>query len=477
MYVSTRTRVPGYVNPAALACLAVAVLLLCGAPASAGHAGATAASKPVPGIIRPASVTVAHTGSEACTGSVTQCVVSSFAVDTSSYILVYVYTFGVSAVLLGYRSVSFTQVAYTSSGSPQQYEYLSSSSVSSGSGSLYANGTGGAEHMWVTAVDLDGATYVDAIAPFPGDVWPISYPNPDLMASVSANGTGDTVFAGFGGYATSTYTMAASGSSTKALDIGTFQLGGVNYWDGSVFELTGGTIGVNTVTATASTGLSQWTGLAIAFATGASSASLSPDLPVIQVGDEAVLSYTVSGPPTATWTLEVNGSVSNLSGASGGSYTFAPIGPGTYTFYLNATFGDASTAAVTATVTVYAEMTAVITAGPVTIFSGRESYLNYTFTGGVPPITWTLNVNGSAVNLSGGSPTQYVFDPGAAGNYTFYLNATDAIYDTAFASVVVHVVGAPPGPPPQFAGGLVALVATAALCLMLVTWLTRGKKP
>ena len=49
------------------------------------------------------------------------------------------------------------------------------------------------------------------------------------------------------------------------------------------------------------------------------------------------------------------------------------------------------------------------------------------FSGGVAPITWTLTMNGSSANLSGVGDDMYTFAPMAAGNYTFYLNATDAV--------------------------------------------------
>jgi len=78
-------------------------------------------------------------------------------------------------------------------------------------------------------------------------------------------------------------------------------------------------------------------------------ASLGPH----QVGQTVVLSYGFSGGVAPiTWTLTVNGSSANLTGALGGTYLFTPSESGTYTFYLNATDAVGSPAKATTTVVV-----------------------------------------------------------------------------------------------------------------------------
>lgn len=156
------------------------------------------------------------------------------------------------------------------------------------------------------------------------------------------------------------------------------------------------------------------------------------------VGGETNLSLFILGTPTITWTLTRNGSNANLSGVVNGSYTFAPQYPGTYTFYLNATDsqGKRSNAAVLVDVpSLNATLAASLTRAPV----GDEVRLNFSISGGVRPVAWTLAENGSSANLSGVSGNAYVFVPRAVGNYTFYLNATDADGATSNASVTISV--------------------------------------
>jgi len=168
--------------------------------------------------------------------------------------------------------------------------------------------------------------------------------------------------------------------------------------------------------------------------------SLSASPNTTQAGESAVLSYSfTAGEAPIAWTLTKNGSTSNLTGASGGTYTFTPLHAGTYTFYLNATDAAGNVSKVTTTVVVKAALVASLSANPSTTQVGESSILTYSFTGGVTPITWTLEPIGSFTNLTGASGGHYTFIPVYAGTYTFRLNATDAVgsFDWANATVVV----------------------------------------
>jgi hypothetical protein len=159
-----------------------------------------------------------------------------------------------------------------------------------------------------------------------------------------------------------------------------------------------------------------------------------------QVGSLAKLDVNWSGGvPPVTWTLTMNGSAANLTGAHGEQYPFDPVAAGTYTFYLNMSDSVGSISNVTTTVVVYSEFTPLLTATPGTTEVGASSTLSYAFAGGKAPIVWTLTKNGSAANLSGASGGTYLFTPSGAGNYTFYLNATDALGSaSATATVIVR---------------------------------------
>ena len=171
--------------------------------------------------------------------------------------------------------------------------------------------------------------------------------------------------------------------------------------------------------------------------------TLSASPTTTEVGRVSVLTLGFSGGAAPIlWTLTVNGSSANLSGVSGNMYAFSPPAAGTYTFYFNATDVVGSTSDVTATVTVEPALMATLSASLMTTQVGGASVLTLGFSGGVEPITWTLALNGSSANLSGVSGEMYAFAPTAAGTYTFYLNATDAVDGTSHVTATVTVVPA-----------------------------------
>jgi len=169
-------------------------------------------------------------------------------------------------------------------------------------------------------------------------------------------------------------------------------------------------------------------------------ATLSSSPATTQVGESSTLSYSFTGGVLPiTWTLANNGSAANLTGASGGHYTFTPVQEGTYVFYLNATDHIGSGSQATSIVIVLPALVAFLSPHPGTIQVGENSTLSLGFVGGVNPVTWTLEKNGSLVNLTGASGGFYTFFPAHAGKYTFYLNATDAVGSTSDGTATVTV--------------------------------------
>jgi large repetitive protein len=172
-------------------------------------------------------------------------------------------------------------------------------------------------------------------------------------------------------------------------------------------------------------------------------ATLSASPSKTQLGASSVLTLSLSGGVAPdTWSLHVNGSSSNLTGVSGGHYTLTPTGAGTYVFYLNATDAVGSTSKVTASVTVEAALVASLSASPMITQTGRSVLLSYSFAGGVTPVSWTLEISGSASNISGAGSSSYSWSPPVVHintAYTFYLNATDAVGSVSDKSVSVTV--------------------------------------
>ncbi|HYA10259.1 MAG TPA: putative Ig domain-containing protein, partial [Thermoplasmata archaeon] len=170
------------------------------------------------------------------------------------------------------------------------------------------------------------------------------------------------------------------------------------------------------------------------------SAELSAAPPVTQVGGSVVLTVTiVGGAPPVTWTLTMNGSSMNLSGVADNAYTFTPPATGTYTFYLNATDASGTPSNTTIVVTVEPALTATLSAAPPETQVGETSVLSLGFTGGVPPVTWTLEEGGSPANLSGVVAGVYDFTPTVPGAFTFYLNASDAVGSASLTTATVVV--------------------------------------
>jgi len=174
-------------------------------------------------------------------------------------------------------------------------------------------------------------------------------------------------------------------------------------------------------------------GVTVTFKT-APVASLSPPTATTQVGGTVV--YTVgiaSGLAPITWTLQSNqpGTPSNISGN-----TFVATQSGVWTVYLNATDAAARTSHATATVTVEPALVAMISPGTFTTQVGGSVVYTVSTSGGVAPVTWTLQSNepGSPSNLTGST-----FSATQAGTWTVYLYASDSVGSLSDVTATVTV--------------------------------------
>ncbi|MGP8073423.1 MAG: hypothetical protein ACLQD9_00565 [Thermoplasmata archaeon] len=216
-------------------------------------------------------------------------------------------------------------VANISSVSGGQYSFTP---LHAGSYTFYLNATdavGGTSKA--TTITTVKAALVASLTPNPGSI---------LAGQFS------TLSYGFsGGVAPITWTLAENGS-TSNLSTGT---PGGSYTFVSAHE------GTYTFYLNASDSVGSLSNVTATVVV--SFAALSSNPGTIDVGESSTLSYSFTeGAEPVVWTLTENGSASNLTGASGGSYTFAPTNVGVYTFYLNATDAAESTAHLSATVTV-----------------------------------------------------------------------------------------------------------------------------
>ena len=163
-------------------------------------------------------------------------------------------------------------------------------------------------------------------------------------------------------------------------------------------------------------------------------ATLSPGTATTQVGGSVTYTVgTTGGVAPITWTLQSNqpGSPLNLSAS-----TFTALQTGTWTVYLNATDAVGSISDATATVTVEPALVAMLSPGTAAADVGGSVTYTVGTTGGVAPITWTLQSNqpGSPSNLS-----SETFTATQSGTWTVYLNATDAVGSISDTTATVTV--------------------------------------
>ncbi len=323
-------------------------------------------------------------------------------------------------------------------------------------------------------VDVGQATTISAGASggsgtYTSYVWsglPSSCASPGNVASFSCTPTVTgpytvqvTVTDSNGGHASGSFTLTVD----SALVVSPYSSHNPTQVDGAVTISAGASGGSGTYSSYVWSG-SVPTGCTLPSGTGTSSFGCTPgssgNFP-IQVavtdsnGNTVTNSFTLGVDPALFVTLTANvtttqigGSVSLSLGFSGGvapiSYTlqasgpglsgetFTPTSPGVYTIYLNATDAVGSTSTATVTITVEPALVATLTANVTTTQVGGSVLLTIGLSGGVAPVTYTLQASGPGLE----NP---VFTPGAPGVYTIYLNATDAVGSTSDATVTITV--------------------------------------
>src|SRR5580658_9944305 len=206
-------------------------------------------------------------------------------------------------------------------------------------------------------------------------------------------------------------------------------------------------------------------------------ATLSPGTATTQVGGSVVYTVGISGGlDPVTWTLQSNqpGSPTNLS-----ANTFTATTPGVWTVYLNATDAGGRTSHTTATVTVKPALVATLSPGTATTQVGASVTYTVSTTGGVAPITWTLQSNqpGSPSNLSANT-----FDATNAGTWTVYLNATDSVGSTSDTTATVTVEPAlaatlSPGTATTQVGASVTYTVSTTGGVAPITWTLSSDQP
>ncbi len=173
-------------------------------------------------------------------------------------------------------------------------------------------------------------------------------------------------------------------------------------------------------------------------------ATLTANPTTTQVDEASQLSIALAyGVAPYAWTLQVNGSSAILDSGSGASsaYSFAPVGAGTYTFYLNSTDSVGSVSDVTATVIVNLALGGSLSATPNPTQVGTPSVVSVNLVNGVPPYSWTLQQGGVTVDSGTGASGSYSLPASAAGSYEFYLNASDSV-GSPFSTTLTVVVNA-----------------------------------
>jgi peptidoglycan/xylan/chitin deacetylase (PgdA/CDA1 family) len=154
--------------------------------------------------------------------------------------------------------------------------------------------------------------------------------------------------------------------------------------------------------------------------------TISPTQASMHVGQPQTFNSTASGGTTPyiyQWYLNNTPQL----GATSSNWTFTPNAAGTYAVYLNVTdaFNLNYQSNTVTDITVYPLLT--VSVSPVSVnmtFGGSQTFVS-AVSNGTPPFTYQWYVNSSAVE--GATYDNYVFTPGANGNYQVYVNVTDSL--------------------------------------------------
>ncbi len=149
----------------------------------------------------------------------------------------------------------------------------------------------------------------------------------------------------------------------------------------------------------------------------------------------STVGFTGTGADVKTWGF---GDGIKTTGASPKTHVYHATA--VYNAYFNVTdsiggYGNASE-----TVTIHADPAAVLTATYPTVQVGKSTAITISFTGGTGKQTWSLEKNGSNVNLSGVVSRVYTFTPTHVASYLFYLNSTDARSNASATTLAIGAV-------------------------------------
>jgi hypothetical protein len=172
------------------------------------------------------------------------------------------------------------------------------------------------------------------------------------------------------------------------------------------------------------------------------SASVSPALTTMDVGQSQTFNSTVLG-GTSPYTYQWYQNDTAITNATGSSYTFAPSSSGHYNFYLNVTdSANAKARSNSAKATVNSALFVTVSPSSVTLDVGQSQNFTSTASGGTSRFSYQWYLNGSAV--SGITSFTWAFGPTSSGFYSIYVNVTDNVNSRAKSNVANVTVNAAP---------------------------------
>ena len=192
-------------------------------------------------------------------------------------------------------------------------------------------------------------------------------------------------------------------------------------------------VDVHKISGSGSTTLNVLAAVAISVNTIATSGDVGASFTLTSVATGGLSPYTYQ------WSL--NGS--SVSGATGSSYVFHPLGSGTYSFVVSvsdALGGHATSSSVNITVT--AAPSVSLSASQTQITVGGHATLTATVAGGTHPLAIVWLLNGTVI--AGVSGDSYIFNATGSDHYAFKVEVTDAKGVSVTSNVVtVNVTTVP----------------------------------